>query len=71
MSRRKSDIFALKIEGTIPSREDLSNPFRNRNELDLLIEGQVIDLRDNHIVEELPNGYIRVVPIDPNKKFKK
>lgn len=59
----------LKVSGNILSREDLSNPFRNMPLDQLLFEGNVTDLRDNHVVEHLPNGKIRVVAIDPNKKF--
>ncbi len=71
--KRKTDglerLKKLEFKGNVLSREDLSNPHRNTPHDQLLFEGGVTDLRDNHIVEHLPNGKIRVVAIDPNKKF--
>lgn len=71
MRTKNADIFSLKIEGEIPTREDISNKFRLKNDLDLLIAGGVIDLRNNHIIEFLAEGYIKIVPIDTSKKFTK
>ena len=36
---------------------------------ELLKRAGVTDLRDNHTVEQLPNGQIIVKAIDPTKKF--
>lgn len=48
------------------TKEFLSNPFTDSYEERL----KNIDLRDNHIIEELESGYDCIIPIDKNKKFK-
>ena len=52
------------------TREDMANPFRHIPHSELLKLAKVGDLRDNYRVIELPNGYIRVEPIDPTKVYK-
>lgn len=51
------------------SREDLANPHRHIPHEERLKMSGAIDLRDNHTIIHLPNGKIRVVPIDPSKKY--
>lgn len=38
---------------------------------ELLEASRAIDLRDNHTITRLPNGYDRIEPIDSTKLFKK
>jgi hypothetical protein len=52
------------------SREDISNPNRKLSDEELLRKGEVVDLRDNHTIEILPNGRMVIKPIDKNKKYK-
>lgn len=65
----KLNIMKKKITYQPLNREDISNPFRHIPYEERLKQSDVIDLRDNHTIEELPNGRIKVVPIDSNKKF--
>jgi hypothetical protein len=51
------------------TREDLANPHRNVSYAQRLHDAGVTDLRDNHTIMRLPNGKIKCVPIDPDKKF--
>lgn len=53
----------------LPAREDLSNPFRHIPYEDRLKASGAIDLRNNHTIIHYPDGKIRIVPIDPNKKY--
>jgi hypothetical protein len=55
----------------IQGRAYLANPFCNECYEDRLEASGAIDLRDNHKMIDLGNGYVRIEPIDPNKKFKK
>lgn len=50
-------------------REDISNPWRHIPDAELLHLAGVIDLRDNHWIEELPNGRIKIHPIDESKRY--
>jgi hypothetical protein len=51
------------------TREDISNPHHELSHQDLLHAAGVVDLRDNHTIEKLPNGRIAVHPIDQNKRY--
>ncbi|PLS19750.1 hypothetical protein CVD28_01165 [Bacillus sp. M6-12] len=50
----------------------MANPFCNDKSCyeQRLEASGAIDLRDNHELICLENGYVEVKPIDPNKKFK-
>jgi hypothetical protein len=52
------------------SREFLANPFSNESLHERLIKSGAIDLRDNCIIEDLENGYSRIIVIDENNKLK-
>lgn len=52
------------------TREYLANPFSGMNYYERLVQAGVIDLTDNCIIEDLGNGYCRIIPIDENKKVK-
>lgn len=52
------------------SREFLANPFSNLSYHERLVQAGAIDLIDNCIVEDLENGYCRIIPIDETKKIK-
>lgn len=56
----------------INHREYISNPFCNDRECyDKRLEASgAIDLRDNHKVVDLGDGYVNIKAIDENKKFK-
>jgi hypothetical protein len=49
----------------------LANPFCSDCYEDRLEASESIDLRDNHMVIDLGNGYVQIEPIDSSKKFKK
>lgn len=52
------------------TREDMSNPWRHLLHDEQIWLSDSIDLTDNHTIEYLENGYIRVHPIDPTKKVR-
>ena len=49
----------------------MSNKPPNKHLMDRMIDAGVVDLRDNHWIEELPNGRIAIHPIDETKVFTK
>lgn len=51
------------------SREHLANPFKESYKKRLIKSG-AIDLRDNHTIIDLGNGYLKIEPIEKNKKIK-
>ncbi len=51
------------------SREFLANPFSNMSYHERLVKSGAVDLRDNCIIEDLGNGYERIIVIDENKKI--
>lgn len=63
MKNKKKTVF-----GSL-TLEDLANPHRKTPYAQRLHDAGVIDLRDNHTVTTLPNGKIKVVPINCDKKF--
>lgn len=52
-------------------RQTLENPFHNSSLEERLIRSKAIDLRENHTIEDLENGYSRVKIIDRNKLLQK
>ncbi|CAK7037518.1 hypothetical protein [Tissierella sp.] len=52
------------------SREILSNPFPNDTIHKRLLRSKVVDYRDNSILEDLGNGYMKISPKDKNKLLK-
>lgn len=52
------------------SREDLANPFRKIPYKERLIKARAVDLKDNHKIEDLDNGYMKITPIDESKIVK-
>lgn len=61
----------IKVTGSPISREDIVSPHRSKDYYERLEEAGIVDLRGNSKIVKLTNGRIKVVPIDPNKKFKK
>lgn len=53
------------------SREYLSNPFSLETRDERLKKSGAIDLRNNSFIEDLGNGYSKIVVIDKNKKLVK
>jgi hypothetical protein len=51
------------------TREKLANPFPTDTYEERLVKYGAIDLRDNCTIEDLGNGYEKIIPIDENKKF--
>lgn len=51
-------------------REYMANEFCSECLEERLEEAGSIDLRNNHRIVELGNGYDKIEPIDPNKLFK-
>ncbi|AKN30665.1 hypothetical protein Ccar_07405 [Clostridium carboxidivorans P7] len=60
----------LKIKQNKLSRQDLADPFRHMSYYERLLKAGSIDLQNNHIVEELEDGYIKIKPIDESKLVK-
>lgn len=61
----------LKFRALRPiTREDLADPFRSMSYEQRLISAGAIDLTDNHTIETLPSGHIKITPIDPKKLVK-
>ena len=52
------------------TRKDLSDPFRHITYEQRLINAGAIDLTDNHTIERLPSGHIKITPIDVDKLVK-
>jgi len=51
-------------------REDLANPFSDMSYHERLVMAGAIDLTDNCFVQDLGNGYCRMIAIDKTKKVK-
>lgn len=49
------------------SRQDLADPFHNMSYYERLVKSASIDLENNHLIEVLDYGYVRIKPIDKNK----
>ena len=60
----------ISFKGILPSMEELCNSVNSKEYQSRLSKSGSIDLRDNHIIEELPDGKIRIRPIDKNKRVK-
>ena len=58
-----------KVKIKIQTREESLYPYLKIPLEDRLKESGAIDLRDNHTVEKLENGMIRIHPIDHTKKY--
>lgn len=52
------------------SRNWMANKHQHIPLHERLKEKQSVDLRDNHVIVDLGNGYDAIVPIDNKKKFK-
>jgi hypothetical protein len=59
-----------KIKTNITTRYQLANPWIGIPLEQRLIEAEVINLEDNHIITDLGNGYCTIEPIDRTKVFK-
>lgn len=51
------------------TRGKLANPFSHIPMSERLKKRKSIDLRDNHVVIEDPDGFVKVKPIDNTKTF--
>ncbi|WP_426349378.1 hypothetical protein ACPWSR_16805 [Alloiococcus sp. CFN-8] len=52
------------------SRENLCNPFPNSTLQKRLISSGVIDYKDNCILEDLGNGYVKISAKDNSKRLR-
>ena len=52
------------------TREYLSNKWKDIDYKDRLIKSNAVDLNNNSIIEDIGNGYIRILPKDKNKNYK-
>lgn len=59
----------MKTKNNKKTREDIADPNRNIPYDQKLEMSGSINLIDNHTIKDLGNGYIQVIPIDPEKKF--
>jgi hypothetical protein len=53
----------------VKTRAEFLFPWINTPMIDRLRAAGAVDLRNNHIVTDLGNGYIRITAINPNKKY--
>lgn len=53
------------------SREKISNPHDNANFYERLAKSGAIDLSDNYEIVDWNNGYISIIPLNPEKKITK
>ena len=53
----------------VKTRDEFLFPWINTPMIERLRASGAVDLRDNHVVNDLGNGYSRIAAIDPNKKF--
>lgn len=61
----------LKFRAIRPlTREDLADPFRYIPYEQRLIKAEAVDLTDNHTIEYLPSGHIKITHIDAGKLVK-
>ncbi len=51
------------------SRRNMANKHQNKPLQKRLKSANVIDLRNNRQMIDMGNGYTKVIPIDPNKRF--
>ena len=58
-----------KVISKPKTRAQMSDPWIGVPMIDRLKAAGVTDLRNNHTIEQLGNGMIRFIAIDPNKKF--
>jgi len=52
------------------TRNNIANPFLNINLEEKRNKAKSINLKDNYLIENLDNGYSKIIPIDTNKRFK-
>ena len=52
------------------SRQKLANPFSKETLKERHIRAKTIDLKDNHEIEDMGNGYSRIKAIDKEKILK-
>jgi hypothetical protein len=64
-------IFRLNDNKARVSRQDLADPHRNATLEERLAAADAIDLRDNALLLDAGNGYVRIDPIDPKKRWTK
>lgn len=50
------------------TRQYLANPFKISLE-EKRVNAKSVNLKDNFYIEDLGNGYSRIIPIDNNKRF--
>ncbi|WP_375104388.1 hypothetical protein ACDZ28_07690 [Paenibacillus sp. RS8] len=60
----------IVLKNKIKSRHQLANPFSGDNRHERMIKNGTVDLRENLITEDFGNGYVRLLPIDKNKRLK-
>lgn len=58
----------FKSESRI-TRQDISNPFRNITLEKKRIKSNSINLKDNFFIEDLGDGYSKIVPLNKEKKY--
>jgi len=51
------------------TRQFIANPNSDMTFNERLIKGNAIDLRDNHVIEELENGYWVIKPQNSDKNY--
>lgn len=64
------DISRITCKYKLKSRKDLADPFRKMSYPKRLINGKAVDLQDNHIIDDLGNGYLKIIPINKTRIVK-
>ena len=59
----------IKAKQNKVSRQDLADPLKNISYYERLKMAKSINLENNHLVEELEDGYIRIKPVAKSKSM--
>lgn len=51
------------------TRQDLANPFKDISLQEKRKKAKSIDLKDNFLIQDLGNGYNKIIPINKNKRL--
>jgi hypothetical protein len=60
----------IVLKNKLQSRHQLANPFTPETRHQRLVQSGAVDYKDNLIIKDLGNGYVKFVPIDKDKKLK-
>ncbi len=68
---KKSTNKTVRTDSPRSSRQRLADPLLGLPHSKRLVAAGAVDLRNNHRVADLGNGYVQIMPLDPLKRFGK